>query len=85
MKLTLWDKILKLFGVETTWEWCLVGCTIGRHSWLVSLEKCRNGTPLISGYFLTVIKFGSKESAEKALVDFQAAATVFNKEKGFWA
>ncbi len=82
-KLNLWDRILQLFGTVITWEWCLVGCTIGRHSWDISQEKCRNGVPVISGWFLTVYKFGNEEDARKMLVSFNEIAAIANKKKGF--
>lgn len=84
MKMTLWDKVLGWFGVETTWEWCLIGCTIGRHSWYVSLEKCHNGTPVISGGFLWVIKYKNKEDAEKDLANYKEIADDYNKDHGYW-
>jgi hypothetical protein len=73
-----------LFGTKITWEWCMVGCTIGRHDWWVSHEKCRNGTPVIAGYFLTVYKFSKKEWAESACADFQKLANEFNRKNGYW-
>jgi len=81
MKLNLWDKILAVFGIETTWQWCVVGCTIGRHSWTVRNEKCRNGTPIVSGGFLIVHKCPSKEFAETLCKDFVEIADKINAEK----
>jgi hypothetical protein len=83
-RLTWWDRVLFLFGVETTWKWCVVGCTIGRHSWSYRQEKCRNGTPIIAGWFLTVITTSTEESARALCEDMQAAAEKYNKEKGYW-
>ncbi len=64
MKLTIWDRFIGLFGVKTSWQWCVVGCQIGRHSWSVSYEKCRSGTPIIAGGFLTVYGFGDAADSE---------------------
>jgi hypothetical protein len=85
MKLTLWDKILYLFSIKTTFEWCLVGSTgFGRHSWTVSKEKCRNGTPIIAGGFLDVIKVSTEENARKLLVECKVIANEYNKKHGYW-
>ncbi len=70
--LTLWDRFIWLFGVKTTFEWCVVGCQIGRHSWHVSYEKCRFGVPIRAGGFLTVYGFGDSPSSE-------ASATAWHK------
>ncbi len=83
-RLTLYDRLLSLFGVRITWEWCLVGCTIGRHSWSLSQEKCRNGTPVISGGFLEVWKFSSEEDARAMLPRVTEAARLHNEAKGYW-
>ena len=83
-QINLWDRLLGVFGVKTTFSWCLVGCTHGRHSWNVSLEKCRDGTPIISGWFLQVYKFDCKEVAEDVLAEFNMLAYKHNKENGYW-
>jgi hypothetical protein len=83
MKLSLYDRFLKLFGVNITYEWCVVGCLIGRHSWDYRLEKCRNGTPVISGGFLNVIKVQTEEHAKEIYDEFTEKAEKYNKEQGY--
>jgi hypothetical protein len=83
MKLNLFDRFLQLFGVNITYEWCVVGCTIGRHVWDYRLEKCRNGTPVIAGGFLSVFKVENEEQAKELYNEFTQVADKRNKEKGY--
>ncbi len=82
-RLTWWDRVLRRFGVRVHWEWCITGCTIGRHSWSVVHEKCRNGTPVRSGYFLTIYKFPTEEAARAELPEFLSIAAMHNAEHGY--
>jgi len=80
---TFWDKIRLLFGTKITWEWCVVGCVVGKHTWHVYLEKCYNGTPIVSGGFLVVYKCESKEAADSLCEDFDEVAEKLNGERGY--
>lgn len=84
VKLTWWDKILGMFGTKTTWKWCVVGCTIGRHSWRVSYEKCHNDIPIISGGLLMVYGCDSKQDADAVYEDFKTIAKEHNEKNGYW-
>ena len=83
MKLSFYDKFLKLFGVNTTFEWCVVGCLIGRHSWDYRLEKCRNGIPVIAGWFLNVVKVETEEKAKEIYGEFIKIAEDYNTKNGY--
>lgn len=68
-----------LFG-RTSYKWCVVGNTIGRHVWTVRKEECINGIPKKAGGFLQIYECDSEDEARSLLVEFEEIAERANME-----
>jgi hypothetical protein len=75
------EKIFRFFFPVVTYEWCVVGSTIGRHSWWKEKRKCKNGTPVGTGYFLTIVHCEDETDADELLKEFNKIALKHNEEK----
>lgn len=67
---SIWHSVFP----TVTYEYCVVGSTLGKHSWVMEQRKCINGDPIGHGYFLTIVKCESKKDAEALLKDFNEIA-----------
>lgn len=74
-------KIKRYIFGRITYEWCIVGNTIGRHCWALRKEKCINGVPKIAGGFLKVYKCSNKEEGLMDLEEFKKVADEINRNK----
>lgn len=79
----LLKRIYRWFFPEVTYEWCLVGNTIGKHTWTVKKCKCYDGTPEGAGWFLTFYKCPDEKAARKLLSGFKEEAEKINKRNGY--
>lgn len=76
---SIWHSVFPI----VTYEWCVVGSTIGRHSWVAEKRKCKNGDPVGHGYFLTIVKCESEEDAKELLKEFNEIADKYNSFKDY--
>jgi len=77
----MFKSIFRFFFPVVTYEWCVVGTTIGRHGWDKEKRKCKNGVPVGTGYFLTILHCEDEADADECLKEFEEIAERHNKKR----